>query len=101
VRTDEPWLSLRHLAERIPGESLPEFLGNLRQIECIALARLSTPAQQAKPDELLTVEQTAIRLKCSHDYLYRHAGKLPFTRRQGRALRFSSNAIDRYLLKSQ
>jgi excisionase family DNA binding protein len=53
----------------------------------------------AKPDELLTTAEAADRLSMSRDWVYRHAGKLPFTVRQGRALRFSSSGIDDYIRK--
>jgi len=49
-------------------------------------------------DRLLTAEQAAEILSTSPDWLYRHAGKLPFTRKLGpKILRFSHQGIQKYL----
>jgi hypothetical protein len=39
----------------------------------------------------------AVRLGVSPDYLYRNHRRLPFTRRMGRSLRFSSAGIEQYI----
>src|SRR5882724_2990897 len=87
------------LAKDLPSADLPRLLGEIREIEATAVARLSTPAV-SQPDELLTVEQAAARLNLSKDYLYRHSRRLPFARRIGRKLLFSSNGLDSYLKKA-
>lgn len=51
----------------------------------------------AGPDSLLVVDAAAKRLGVSKDWLYHHAHQLPFTVRQGRLLRFSSQGIDQYI----
>jgi hypothetical protein len=89
------------LARNLPAADLPEFLGQLETIRVTALARITTPTPAAKPDELLSVEQTAQRLHCSPDYLYRHHARLPFARRVGRKLLFSSVGLDAYLKKTR
>ena len=49
-------------------------------------------------DRLLDAEETATLLSVSEDWLYRHAKKLPFTRKLGpKMLRFSSVGIQKYL----
>jgi predicted DNA-binding transcriptional regulator AlpA len=49
-------------------------------------------------DRLLDAEQTSQMLSVSSDWLYRHAGKLPFTRKLGpKMLRFSYQGIQKYL----
>ena len=49
-------------------------------------------------DHLLTAEQAAEILSTSPDWLYRHANRLPFTRKLGpRMLRFSYQGIQKYL----
>jgi len=49
-------------------------------------------------DKLLTAEKAAEFLSVSPDWLYRHANKLPFTRKLGsKMLRFSSQGIQKYL----
>ena len=58
------------------------------------LVAASTERPQSDADSLLTIEEAAARLKCSADWLYRHAKRLPFTVRIGRNLRFSERGID-------
>lgn len=48
-------------------------------------------------DELLTVDVAARRLGLSEDWLYRHAGKLPFTVHVGRQVRFSARRLEAYI----
>jgi predicted DNA-binding transcriptional regulator AlpA len=49
-------------------------------------------------DRLLDAKAAAERLCVSPDWLYRHAKKLPFTRKvTAKMLRFSSQGIQRYL----
>ena len=85
---------------RIQREHLPELLGELEVIRASALMRLSAVAHvPASHDELLNIEAAAERLGVSTDYLYRNSKSLPFVRRMGRKLLFSSVAIDAYLKK--
>jgi excisionase family DNA binding protein len=84
-------------AQELPAGELPRLLGELEEIRCTAMARLTTPVAVQRPDELLTVEQAAERLGVSVDYLYRNHSCLPFVRRMGRTLRFSSLGIDEYI----
>ncbi len=50
------------------------------------------------PDDLLTVEEAAAVLRVSPRWLYRHAKKLPFSRKLSRkVLRFSRAGITRWL----
>ena len=49
-------------------------------------------------DQLVDAEEAARLLCVSEDWLYRHAQKLPFTRKLGpKMLRFSSLGIQKYL----
>ena len=49
-------------------------------------------------DRLLDAEDAAKLLAVSEDWLYRHAKKLPFTRKLGpKMLRFSCQGIQKYL----
>lgn len=85
-------------ARSLPVEALPELLGELEQIRCTAMARLSAPAVlPVTPDELVDVEEAARRLGVSTEYLYRHHRTFAFTRREGRKLLFSSVGISDYL----
>ncbi len=81
----------------LPPEQLPRLLGDLEEIRCTALARLSAPAPAQTREQLLDVEAAAQRLGVSRDYLYRHHAELPFTRRMGTALRFSLSGMEKWL----
>jgi excisionase family DNA binding protein len=89
------------VARELPINDLPRLLGDLEEIRCTAMARLTAPAGAQRPDELLTVEQAAERLEVSVDYLYRNHSRLPFSRRMGRNLRFSSLGIDEYIRRAR
>ena len=73
---------------------LPHLLSLQTAVLARALALTSGPDAG---DSLLTVAQAAPRLGVSPDWLYRRADRLPFTRRLGRQLRFSSLGLDAYL----
>jgi hypothetical protein len=99
-------MSVRHelesalaLAKTLPPEDLPAFLGAVEEIRVVALARIVAPAAPPSEDKLLDVEQTAARMNCSPEFLYRNHKKLPFTRRDrvGSKLLFSSAGLDAYL----
>ena len=60
---------------------------------CTRVAAASSNGSEA----LLDVREAAARLNLSVDWLYRHAKKLPFTRRVGRAVRFDPAALARWL----
>jgi hypothetical protein len=92
----EPVLAL---AKNLPREEIPRLLGDLAEISATASARLTGSPIEARPDELLDVEETARRMGVSKDFLYRNSGRYPFIRRQGRKLLFSSVGIDTYLRK--
>jgi excisionase family DNA binding protein len=86
-------------ARTLAPEELPRLLGDLEEIRATALARLASPAAESRPDEMLDVEQAAVRMNLSKDYLYRHHKRFPFARRIGRKLLFSSAGLDSYLKK--
>ena len=71
----------------LPAGELPRLLGELEEIRCTAMARLTAPApSQSQADELLSAPEAARRLGISQDYLYRHHHNFPFTRRSWEAL---------------
>ncbi len=83
-------------------ERLPALIGELESLKAQAWARLTAQPREAQQrDELLDVERAALRLSVSKDYLYRQAKSLPFTKRMGRKLLFSSNGIDQYLSRKR
>ena len=85
-------------------DELPRLLGQLREIEATAMARLYTSHASSQPstnqEELLNVTDTAKRLNVSEDYLYRNWQKLPFARKYGWGLRFSALGINDYIQSS-
>lgn len=54
-------------------------------------------SSQAEGGRLLTVEEAAAKLGVARDWLYRRSGRLPFTVRLGRSLRFSEAGMDRWI----
>jgi excisionase family DNA binding protein len=78
-------------------DRIAPMMAQMAAIQLSLAARLvaeATEHPQADADSLLTVEQAAARLKCSQDWLYRRAKRLPFTVRVGRNLRFSERGIE-------
>jgi hypothetical protein len=86
----------RTLAQELPAADLPGLIGELAEVNAVALARLAAPPAAAH-DELLDVTETARRLGVSEDYVYRHHRRFSFTRRQGKKLLFSSLGLDRHM----
>jgi predicted DNA-binding transcriptional regulator AlpA len=85
-----------------PLPELPRILGQLREAEATALARLcTTVAAPASSEQLLDVEEAAKRLNISTDYLYRHWRQLPFARKLPFGLRFSESGLNAYIRNSQ
>lgn len=83
------------VARELPADELPRFLGEIEEVRCTAMARLTTPASpqiSRSTDELLAIEE-ASRLGVSKDYLYRHHSDFTFTRCVGRKLLFSMLGI--------
>lgn len=101
-----PLLDLAERAAGFPVEIIPALLGALASVQVSLSARLlaaglppkQAPSHLTDPDRLLTAAEAAPLLGVSPRWLYRHAGRLPFTRRLSRkALRFSEVAIWRYM----
>ena len=85
------------LAESLPVADLPRLLGSIETVRATALQRLLSPAPSEALDKLLDVGAAASRLGVSVAYLHRHHKTLPFTRRMGRSLLFSSLGIQDYI----
>ncbi len=92
----------------MPPEAIPGLLCHLAALQSALTARLlaaSTGNGQPGPaaeDRLLTVKEAAEKLGVSEDWLYRKAGKLPFTVRLGsRQVRFSERGIEKYIRQRQ
>ena len=81
----------------IAPENIASVMAQMAAIQMSLATRLvteNTERSQPDVDNLLTVEEAAIRLKCSEDWLYKRANQLPFTVRVGRSLRFSEQGIE-------
>jgi predicted DNA-binding transcriptional regulator AlpA len=79
---------------------LPEALrAELKQLVREALLELHEPnAGRSELDRLLTAEEAAAMLGVTVRWLYRHAAKLPFTRRISRKnLRFSERGLRNWI----
>jgi hypothetical protein len=61
--------------------------------EAVKSALRSAP----RDDKLLTVEEVCKALNVNPEWLYHNARKLPFVRKIGGMLRFSSNGLQRYI----
>jgi excisionase family DNA binding protein len=93
---------LRQLDEAIasaPAEARPGLV--------VALAaRLATvgaglvvqmPAKTEPASSNISVDEAAVRLGMSKDYIYRNADELPFIVRQGRRVLANAAALDKYI----
>lgn len=85
--------------DALPVAALPAVLAQTAAVQARIAARMATamPAPAPVEDRLLTVAETAEALQKSETWLYHHAKELPFTRRVGRGLRFSSTGLRKYL----
>jgi len=97
------------IGEQVTPAEIPGLLAQVASVQAALLARLVVESQHngtgnaaAVPvapadDRLLTAEEGAPILGVAPRWLYRHAGKLPFTRRLSRkVLRFSEVGLRRY-----
>jgi len=93
---------LRAELDQLSPEELPEVIGALEAARAHAWARLTRPPAIVPPteeaDATVDVKDAARLLGMSPSWLYRNAKRLPFARRVGgRAVRFSTAGIRRYL----
>jgi predicted DNA-binding transcriptional regulator AlpA len=96
----------------LPPEIATVLLGRcaVAQARLLVAALTAVPSTDRTPgddahahdDRLLDVEEAAIRLGVSKDWIYRKASRLPFTVRLGpRRLRFSTKGIDKFIQHRQ
>lgn len=83
------------------GNDSSSFIGEaLFQLirEAVRLELQNLRPESNDDDRLLSVDEAAEQLNVSHDWLYRNAKKLPFTKKLGpKMLRFSTAGIQKYL----
>ena len=89
----------------LPLEQIPSILARVAAIQSVLTARLlaiptgsaTSEPKSATTDQLLTAEDAAVILRVTPRWLYRHANRLPFTRRLSRkCLRFSEAGLRRW-----
>lgn len=85
--------------DSMPAAALPAVLARAAAVQTRVAARLVAlgPAAPAIEDRLLTIEEASRELGKSTTWLYHQAKHLPFTRRVGRSLRFSSRGLQKFL----
>ena len=88
----------------LPVADIPAAIGELERVKAILWARLSAgpcpPERNGNgADRLRTAEQVSERTALSVAWLYRHADRLPFTRRIGRKVLFSEAGLAKWLAK--
>jgi predicted DNA-binding transcriptional regulator AlpA len=84
---------------KLAQDSTPAYTLTVEQLRELIRDEIRA-AQSGEPDtdRLLSADEAASLLSVSEDWLYRHAKKLPFTRKLGpKMLRFSYQGILKYL----
>jgi excisionase family DNA binding protein len=70
------------------------FFAEIRRIVAEEIAKA---IKGSKEDRLLTVEQVCEVLGCTEAWIYHNTKNLPFVRKVGGLLRFSSNDLQRWI----
>jgi hypothetical protein len=91
----------------VPPDEAAALMGDLAGVQTALAAHMAAaqaqrerPCGRAPEDRLLAPEETAELLGVKVRWLYRHAGKLPFTVRLSRkVLRFSEVGVRRFMAK--
>jgi excisionase family DNA binding protein len=91
---------LKKLIRLASAEELPALAATLSSLNGMVAVRMleTSPSSAASEseDKNLSAEEAAERLGVSKYFLYRNATRLPFTRRIGRRLLFSSRGLRRW-----
>jgi excisionase family DNA binding protein len=69
----------------------------LDQIRVVVREEIFKAVKGSKDDRLLTVAEVCETLNCTEAWLYHNTKKLPFVRKVGGLLRFSSNDLQRWI----
>jgi excisionase family DNA binding protein len=69
----------------------------LDQIRRVVAEEVTKAVKGSKDDRLLTVAEVCETLNCTEAWLYHNTKKLPFVRKVGGLLRFSSNDLQRWI----
>jgi excisionase family DNA binding protein len=84
------------MADIIPKTD-SRMVWQLTVAELESMLQKAAKAASSKEDKLLTIEQVCDTLNVSDEWVYHHVKKLPFVRKVGGMLRFSSNGLQRYI----
>ncbi len=98
MTTDDAIHSLEAAILSEPPDGLLRLLGELARLKAMADAVFSRPEP---PDRLLTAEEAAPILNVSPATLYRKADRLPFSRREGRLVRFSARGLQEHMRRAK
>jgi predicted DNA-binding transcriptional regulator AlpA len=82
------------------ADDVPSILARVAAINSAVAIVLATGAHSndaTTEDRRLGVNEAAVRLGVTAQWLYRHARTLPFVQRLGRKIGFSARGIGRYL----
>jgi predicted DNA-binding transcriptional regulator AlpA len=88
------------IVQTLPAHVVDHILIQVTSLLPLLVAKshaVPTTEKSQQEDRLLSIEEAAAILGKTKDWLYRHADSLPFTVREGRLLRFSSNGIQKYI----
>lgn len=89
-------------ANDLPTDIARALLAQVAPLQVALLGRAFAPdGAGGSRDRLLSVKDAAAKLGQSVEWLYKHAGALPFTVRNGRALRFSEVGIEAWIRRQQ
>jgi excisionase family DNA binding protein len=91
---------------KLPIEHIPAMMAEMAAAQSMLAARLLSvekpKPEPEKPDEYLDVEQAAMTLGVSKEWVYSRSrtNSLPFMARIGRKIKFSKIGIERYIRSS-
>jgi len=89
-------------ASDLPADIARALLAQVASLQVALLGRaFVVDGHGGSRDRLLSVKDAAAKLGQSTEWLYKHASTLPFTVRNGRALRFSELGIDTWIRRQQ
>jgi len=88
------------LVQTLPAHVVDHMLIQVTSLLPLLVAKahaVTTMEKSQQDDRLLCIEEAAAILGKTKDWMYRHADSLPFTVREGRLVRFSSNGLQKYI----
>ncbi len=90
-------VELDRIAESIPQDDVLDGIAGLERCKAQLYTRLFNGSTVPTLEPHLDVKQVATLLEVGQQWVYRHAAKLGGVTLSGKALRFPTSAIQRYL----